>query len=86
MGSRFDDGPKFKGGLNIEEKTDDISTATAPSAAECATAFGAAATHDVPEGYHKFLGTIDDNAAGNNSVLVFTDGTAFFYVSLTKAS
>jgi hypothetical protein len=84
-GARFDDSTKFSEGVCIPEKTDDITTAAAPSAAECATAFGAAATHAVT-GYHKFLGTIDDGGAGNNSVLVFTDGAAFFFTSLTKAS
>ncbi len=86
MGGTFSDGPRFDGGLNIDEKTTNISTPTAPSAAECVTAFGTAASHNVPSGSHKLLGTIDDNGVGNNSVLVFTDGTAFFFTSLTKAS
>lgn len=60
---------------------DDISSADAPSLAELVTAFGAAATKQAG-----WLGIVDDGGAGSNSVLVWSDGTNYFYVAGTKAS
>lgn len=60
---------------------DNISSSDAPSLAELNTAFGAATS--VPAGY---VAVIDDNGAGTNSVLCWSDGTNWFYVAGTKAS
>lgn len=61
--------------------TDNISTASTPTDAELDTAFGTPAT--VGSG---FVGILDDNDAGTDVHICFTDGSAWFFVQGTLAS
>lgn len=61
-------------------KVSQNNTANPPSAAELATAFGAAAT--VGAG---FVGIVNDNNADANNYLVFSNGTSYWILTATKA-
>ena len=60
--------------------TSDDDTSNPPTDAELDTAFGTPAT--VGDG---FMAVLDDNGAGSNVYLVVSDGTNWWYATLTKA-
>ena len=63
--------------VRIPRSTNNVSNP--PTAAQATTAFGS-----VSELGSGFLGVIDDNDAGTNVYLCYTDGTDWFSATLTK--
>ena len=71
----------FTLGLTVKMADDNVVNGSTPTNAEAITAFGAAAT--VGDG---FIGFIDDANAHANEAMVVSDGTKFWYVTMTACA